>query len=98
MALRPFNIAFSIGRDVSPDGNACMQDQDLRRTAETLWNVWLDLSYAFADLNNEDDSASARLGIGAGIERLRLVAETVERIAASADIDTAALHKRQPAL
>ncbi len=60
-----------------------MRDHDLHRTAENLWNAWLDLSYAFADLNDQGDSQSVRLGIGAGIEKLRVVAETIERIAAA---------------
>ncbi len=60
-----------------------MQDHDLHRTAESIWTAWLDLSYAFADLNDQGDSQSVRLGIGASIEKLRIAAETIERIAAA---------------
>ncbi len=60
-----------------------MQDHDLHRTAESIWTAWLDLSYAFADLNDQGDSQSVRLGIGASIEKLRVAAETIQRIAAA---------------
>ena len=61
-----------------------MQDQQLRGAAESLWNAWLDLRYAYADLCEDGASDRVRLGIGASIEKLRIVAQDVERMATSA--------------
>ena len=60
-----------------------MQDNDMRSVAGDLWTVWVELSYAFADLCEDGATDCVRLGVGASIEKLRVVAERVERLAAN---------------
>ena len=63
------------------NGKSIMQDRDLLRTAEHLWNAWLDLNYAYADLSHHGANDAIRLEIGASVEKLRAVAETLDMLA-----------------
>ena len=87
-----------MARHLSPDGKYCMYDQQLRGAAERLWNAWIDLRYAYADLCEDYVSDRVRLGIEAGIEKLRIVAQEVERMATSAPTAHAPLSDAPPAL
>ena len=59
-----------------------MQDQGLSRSAEHIWNAWLDLNYAFADLPRNGAGEMLRFEIGMSLERLRAVADKIEALRA----------------
>ena len=65
-----------------------MQDQGLSRSAEHIWNAWLDLNYAFADLPKVGMGEMIRFEIGSSMERLRAVAEKIEALRDSGDLET----------
>ena len=69
-----------------------MPEANLRRTAEHLWNAWMDLNYAVADLAADGAPASIRSEIGSRAADLRTLAEELERLAA---IETAVAPRRQ---
>ena len=66
-----------------------MQDQDLRSTGEHIWNAWLNLNYALADLNEKTADDMIRLEVGSSLAHLRAIAEKIDALAADAAAERA---------
>ena len=73
-----------------------MHANHLRRTAEHLWNAWLDLNYAAADLSTTGQNHSIGSEIGTRAAELRDLAEKLERLAAANHTAAPSQRMRRP--
>ena len=65
-------------------GTCRMEDRNLRRTSEHIWNAWMDLNYALADLNEQAGDDAIRFELKTSVEKLRVLAERVDLLSAGA--------------
>jgi hypothetical protein len=68
----------------------------LRSSAEHLWNAWLDLNYAAADLAKASKDPKICSAIGSQAAELRSLAEKMENLAASVQTVTQPQRMRRP--
>ena len=66
-----------------------MQDHNLHSTGEHIWNAWLNLNYALADLQDRGADDMTRLELGSSLSMLRAIAEKIDALAADAATERA---------